>query len=283
MNANVNLAATVGALALLGTGFLLFLAALVLIQSLIARKRARARVVLAAMLLIAGAYAAAILVFSFASHEKILARGEEKHFCELDCHLAYSIANVTEARTLSGAPNQAPAQGVYTIVTLKTRFDETTIAPWRGNGLLNPNSRVLTLIDDRGNRYGPTIQTGTPLATPLRPGESYTTEVAFDLPADAKPATLLVNEAAWETHLVIGHENSPLHKRVKFQLLESSGFHEGLRRRSYRSGFGGLAGIALTRRAPLARSPGRSEKFSRTIHSHHRNICEAHAGRLRSS
>ena len=218
MNANVNLAAPVGALALLGTGFLLFLAALVLIQSLIARKRARARVVLAAMLLIAGAYAAAILVFSFASHEKVLARGEEKHFCELDCHLAYSIANVTEARTLSDAPNQAPAQGVYTIVTLKTRFDETTIAPWRGNGLLNPNSRVLTLIDDRGNRYGPTIQTGTPLATPLRPGESYTTEVAFDLPADAKPATLLVNEAAWETHLVIGHENSPLHKRVKFQL-----------------------------------------------------------------
>src|SRR5207237_10807937 len=109
MNANVNLAAPVGALALLGTGFLLFLAALVLIQSLIARKRARARVVLAAMLLIAGAYAAAILVFSFASHEKILARGEEKHFCELNCHLSYSIANVNEVMTLSDAPNHHPA------------------------------------------------------------------------------------------------------------------------------------------------------------------------------
>ena len=65
---------------------------------------------------------------------------------------------------------------------------------------------------------GVSSQTGTPLATPLRPGESYTTEVAFDLPADAKPATLLVNEAAWETHLVIGHENSPLHNKIRFQL-----------------------------------------------------------------
>ena len=218
MNANVNLAAPVGALALLGTGFLLFVAAIVLIQSMIARKPSRARVVLVAMLALAGAYAAAILVFSFVSHETVLARGEEKHFCELDCHLAYSIVNVTQAGTIEDGPNQTPARGAYTIVTLKTRFDETTIAPWRGNGLLSPNRRVLTLIDDRGNRYGPSRQTGTPLTTPLRPGESYITYVAFDLPLEMKPATLLVNEGEWETHLVIGHENSPLHKKVRFQL-----------------------------------------------------------------
>ena len=50
MNANVNLAAPVGALALLGMGFLLVVAAIVLIQSMIARKPSRARVVLVAML-----------------------------------------------------------------------------------------------------------------------------------------------------------------------------------------------------------------------------------------
>lgn len=27
-----------------------------------------------------------------------------------------------------------------------------------------------------------------------------------------------VNEGEWLTHLVIGHENSPLHKQTKFQL-----------------------------------------------------------------
>lgn len=218
MNTNVNLAAPVGALALLGTGFLLIVTALVLIQSLIVRKRVRAKIVLVAMLVIAGAYLAAILIFSFASHETVLARGQEKHFCELDCHLAYSVVNTRQTKTLADSPGQSTARGVYTVVTIKTRFDETTIAPWRGNGLLYPNSRVLMLLDERGNRYAPAAQSGTPMTSPLRPGESYTTEVGFDLPADVKSATLLINEGEWETRFVIGHENSPLHKKTKFQL-----------------------------------------------------------------
>jgi hypothetical protein len=218
MNTNVNLAAPVGALALLGTGFLLIVTALVLIQSLIVRKRVRAKIVLVAMLVIAGAYLAAILIFSFASYETVLARGQEKHFCELDCHLAYSVVNTRQTKTLAASPGQSTARGVYTVVTIKTRFDETTIAPWRGNGLLYPNSRVLMLLDERGNRYAPAAQSGTPMTSPLRPGESYTTEVGFDLPADVKSATLLINEGEWETRFVIGHENSPLHKKTKFQL-----------------------------------------------------------------
>lgn len=104
------------------------------------------------------------------------------------------------------------------MVTIKTRFDETTIAPWRGSGLLYPNSRVLTLVDERGNKYAPTSQSGTPLTTPLRPAESYTTEVVFDLPAEVKSPTLLINEGDWPTRLVIGHENSPLHGQTRFQL-----------------------------------------------------------------
>lgn len=218
MNTNVNLAAPVGALALLGTGFLLLVAMIVLVQSLIVRRRVRAKAVVIVMLAIAAAYLAAILIFSFASHEIVLARGEEKHFCELDCHLAYSVADTRQTKTLGDSQNQSTAKGVYTVVTIKTRFDETTIAPWRGNGLLYPNSRALTLVDQRGNRYAPLAQSGTPLTTPLRPGESYTTDIAFDLPPDLKNATLLINEGEWITHLVIGHENSPQHKRTKFQL-----------------------------------------------------------------
>jgi hypothetical protein len=60
--------------------------------------------------------------------------------------------------------------------------------------------------------------TSKPFTTPLRPGESYTTTLGFDLPAEAKPSTLLINEGEWETHLVIGHENSPLHRKTRFQL-----------------------------------------------------------------
>lgn len=218
MHTNVNLAAPVGALVLLGTAFVLFIAAIVLIQSLVVRKRTRAKTVLLAIAVIGAAYIGAILVFSFASHERVLARGEEKHFCELDCHLAYSISNTRQAKTIGDAPNQTTASGQFTVVTIKTRFDETTTALSRGNGLLYPNSRSLTLVDDRGNRYGPTVQFGTPLTTPLRPGDSYTTEVAFDLPNEVKPKTLLINEGDWITRLVIGHENSLLHKKTSFQL-----------------------------------------------------------------
>jgi len=218
MNTNVNLAAPIGALALLGTAFILVVSGTILIQSLIVRKRSRVKIVVLAMLAIVGAYLAAMLIFSFASHETVLARGQEKHFCEIDCHLAYSIVNTTQAKTIGAAPNQIAAEGQFTIITIRTRFDETTISPRRGNGLLYPNSRKLTLIDYRGNRFGLASQLGTPLTTPLRPGDSYTTDLAFDLPADAKLATLIINEGEWETYFVIGHENSPLHRQTKFQV-----------------------------------------------------------------
>jgi hypothetical protein len=218
MNTNVNLLAPIGVMAFLGTGFLLFVTALVLIQSLMVRKHGRAKFVLLVMLVIAGAYLAAILSFSLASHEKVLARGAEKYFCEVDCHLAYSIAGTRQSKTLGNPPGQTTAQGNYTVVTIKTRFDETTTSLRRGDALLYPNSRLLTLVDQNGNRYSPSSQTGTPLITPLRPGESYTTDVVFDLPANAKPATLLINEGDFVTHLIIGHENSPLHGKTSFQI-----------------------------------------------------------------
>ena len=85
MNTNVNLSAPLGAMAFLGTGFLFFVSALVLIQSLVVHKRGRAKFVLLVMLVIGGAYLGAILIFSLVSRERVLARGEEKHFCEIDC------------------------------------------------------------------------------------------------------------------------------------------------------------------------------------------------------
>jgi len=218
MHTNVNLAAPIGALALLGTGFILFVGLILLIHALIVRKGRRAKIFLPMILMIGFAYFAVMLIFSLLSHDKLLARGEEKHFCELDCHLAYSITKTQQAKTIGDTTNQSTAQGLFTIVTIQTRFDETTISPRRGNGLFYPNSRALTLVDERGNRYAAVAQSGMPLTTPLRPGETYTTEVAFDLPSDTKNATLLLNESDWITHLVIGHENSPLHKKTSFQL-----------------------------------------------------------------
>ena len=85
MYTNVNLAAPIGALALLGTGFILLVGAILLIQALIVRKSGRAKLCLALMLMFGFAYFGVMLIFSLVSHDKLLARGEEKHFCEIDC------------------------------------------------------------------------------------------------------------------------------------------------------------------------------------------------------
>ena len=228
MYTNVNLAAPLGVIALLGTGFLLLLTLLALIYSLFIKKFALTKIVAVALVVTIGIYAGVVLVFSLASSEKVLARGQEKHFCEIDCHLAYSLTETRQMKTIGSAPGQATANGMFTAVTIKTRFDEKTIGPNRGDGELFPNSRILTLVDDQGRKYSPSpaaqkaLETsgsaGTTLTTSLRPGGAYTTTVAFDLPADAQNATLLINEGDWITHFVIGHENSLLHKKTRFQI-----------------------------------------------------------------
>jgi hypothetical protein len=83
-----------------------------------ARKPKVARACL--LVLAAGAtlYLGLLLVFSLASRPHILARTQEKYFCEIDCHLAYSLLDV----------KTEPAAGAtHYVVTIRTSFDETTL------------------------------------------------------------------------------------------------------------------------------------------------------------
>jgi hypothetical protein len=225
---NVNLAAPLGAMAFLGTAFLILTGAIILGWSIVRRRFIQAKIVCAFLLVLGGGYLITALGFAITSHEFLLGPGEEKHFCELDCHLAYSIVAVEQRKSIGSAPHQLTAGGIFTLVTIKTRFDETTISANRGDGPLTPNDRKLTIVDELGRHFGPATQAqaalvaanaaGTVLTTPLRPGKSYVTTVVFDLPTDARSPTLLINEADWITHLLIGHENSPLHKKTRFQI-----------------------------------------------------------------
>jgi len=228
MYTNVNLLAPAGALLFLGTAFLIVCLSLLLIFSLIKKRSSLRKFSAVAIVLIAALYLSLLLIFSLSSSEKVLARGEEKHFCEIDCHLAYSVIDSRATKTLGAAPNQVNAKGMFRVVTIKTRFDETTISRTRGDALLYPNSRVLAVIDANGKQYFPSAegenllqglnQAGMPFTAPLRPGESYQTTVVFDLPADIQNPTLLIHEGEPETHFVIGHENSLLHKKTRFRI-----------------------------------------------------------------
>jgi len=228
MFTNGNLTAPISALAFLGAGLMVLLFALGFIYSALRKKSGLKRITVFALSSIAILYLGAMLGFSLRSREKFLSRGQEKYFCELDCHLAYSVKDVREAKTLGEEPDQISAEGMLRIVTIQTRFDEHTIGASRGNASLYPNSRVVFVVDEHGNRYFPSSEgqrilkasqaDGTPMTRKNRPGEAYTTTFVFDLPAKAQTPTLLIEEGELITHLLIGHENSPLHKKTKFQI-----------------------------------------------------------------
>ena len=233
MDTNVNLNAPIAALAMMAVCGLIFVAAVALVFSIVQRRAALAGAAVIAITAIGAGYLGLLLLFSFRSGDKVLAHGEEKYFCEMDCHLAYSIAHVRETEVLEnalnpGSINRVTAKGIFWLVTIQTRFDEKTISPTRGNEPLNPNPRIVYVLDEHGKRYLPSSEgqlllvrsqdPGKPLSTPIRPGENYTTTIVFDLPADVKNPTLLIQDDHPVTRLIIGHENSPFHKKIRFQL-----------------------------------------------------------------
>jgi hypothetical protein len=216
------------ALAFLGTGFLLFCALVGLAIALAFRKPRIARWIGAGGLTLALGYSALLLGCSLLSRERTLAPGGKKYFCEMDCHLAYSVSRTAAARALGRPPLLTGASGSYCVVTVRTWFDETTIASFRGNGPLTPNPRVAFLVDAAGKRYAPSSAgqkaweerhgPTTPFDRVLRPGESYETTLVFDLPAGASNPRLLVADPPGIENVLIGHENSPLHGKIYLAL-----------------------------------------------------------------
>src|SRR5205085_12166352 len=70
-------------------------------------------------------YVALLLIAGGTSKDRVLALGQEKHICEVDCHLAYSVVGVETG-------------GTRCTVTVKVRFDETTLSPHLGMAPLTP-------------------------------------------------------------------------------------------------------------------------------------------------
>lgn len=155
-----------------------------------------------------GAYLILIVVGSVTSRSRVLAPGEEKHICEIDCHLAYSVA----------AAKSDPLAGglVRHVVTVKVRFDEATISSRRSRtATLSPNRRYVALMDSEGNQYRGSTEG---LTRELVPGESYTTDIAFEVPMKATGLRLILRNADPETPFLIGHENGPFHAKTTFTL-----------------------------------------------------------------
>ncbi|HEX9014268.1 MAG TPA: hypothetical protein VF813_12150, partial [Anaerolineaceae bacterium] len=126
------------------------------------------------LLILAGGFVVYFLLlfaFSEASQDVTLDRGNEKYFCEIDCHLAYSV---TRVESVGEGPLRALA------VTVRTRFDENTISSHRPKDApLSPNPREVVLVDPAGRPHLPISTQGSPLGKELVPGQAYTTTLIF--------------------------------------------------------------------------------------------------------
>jgi len=208
---NMNFPAPMAVIGFLAASIGLFAAAAAVLIFWFARKPRLARV--AAFIIGAGAvlYFTLLLAFSASSQETVLSRGQEKYFCEIDCHLAYSVVDVKRT-------DQGPVADY--IITLRTRFDETTTSPNRPKGApLRPSPREVRLIDSAGHEYPAVSTVGTWLITPLIPAASYTTQLEFKIPHEASGLRLLIETVPdWPDRFVIGDENSLGHKKTYFSL-----------------------------------------------------------------
>jgi hypothetical protein len=188
------------------------------------RSRRCARIGGGAAVMVVACYLLLLCGVSLASSEKVLPAGGWKYFCEIDCHIGYSVSGAETTGVIGPAMRQASARGQFVVVRLKVWFDERTISPNRGDGPLTPNPRRVRLVDANGRVYagspegearlvGLKGEAGS-LRQPLRPGQSFLKDLVFEVPTGASGLRLLITEDDPETVLIIGHENSLLHRKI---------------------------------------------------------------------
>ncbi len=235
-------------LAFLGTVGLIALAAAAALWLGFRGRRDRARAVALLGGGLAGVYALVLVGVGLASKERVLPAGSEKYFCELDCHLAYVVTGVRGPHSLGDGATGRPGDGSSDwVVTIRTRFDETTISSRRPrDATLLPLPRRVELVGSDGRRYevadgeeraeraDPSLALGasradktdwtdgdmksTRLDQPLKPGESYLTTLRFALPAGVTPVRLFLADDVVVHRFLIGHERSPGHAPVYLAL-----------------------------------------------------------------
>jgi hypothetical protein len=217
------------ALAILGTAFILAVLGLIFVIALWRKMTWLAAAAAGTVLLMVAGYMLVLVGVSLTSHEKVLPIGGLKYFCEVDCHIAYSVEGAEETKAIGDEFHQTSANGRFIIVKLKTWFDPSSISPHRGNGPLRINPRRAVIVDGAGIEYSPSLAgqealaklrgATRPMPEGLRPGESYITDLVFDVPSDTQNARFLVeDDSSVPERILIDHENSFLHRKVYFAI-----------------------------------------------------------------
>lgn len=158
-------------------------------------------------------YFAMLLGFSLTSQERELVLDEPKEFCGFyfDCHMHTAVTGV---RTTKKIGNKT-AKGEFYIVAVKVSSDAK-------RATLGFGGLELFVVDDARNVYHPSTDVENPeppFTRPVGAGESFETEIVFDLPADVQDPRLDIHDDhGWIETLLVDDEDSLLHKRAYFKL-----------------------------------------------------------------
>lgn len=156
--------------------------------------------------LVAGGYLILMVVAALAAGETTLAPGAPKYICELDCHLAYTVVGVDR-------------DGRTARIQVQIAFDRATVRDGRDPAAaLTPGGRTIRLRDSQAREYKP-VEAGD-FARPLRPGESYTTDVVFDVEPAATGLILYITDSDPAKMVMIGSDNGPFRRPAGLLTLE---------------------------------------------------------------
>src|ERR1700686_5302659 len=125
----------------LGAVFVTCVSLLVSLYGVVRRSKPYVRIGGGVALTVVAGYMLLLCGVSLASSEKVLPAGGWKYFCEIDCHIGYSVSGVHTTSVIGPEFRQESAHGQFVIVRLKVWFDEHTISPNRGEGRLTPKAR----------------------------------------------------------------------------------------------------------------------------------------------
>jgi hypothetical protein len=159
-------------------------------------------------------YALALVTVSLSSPQHVLAMGEVRCFDEW-------CAAVQQVRQAPSIGNVKPQQASFTLVTLQVSSQAKRISQRAldaGVYLLDSSGAHYDISPNAQRALEAAGQAGQPLNSLIDPGGSFSYTAAFDLPAGAKELGLVMAHGAFPGIIVIGDEQSFLHKPTVVKL-----------------------------------------------------------------
>ncbi len=156
-------------------------------------------------------YAAVLLSVSLLSPQRVFAMHQDRCFDDW----CISVERVMQQSSVDVAPTVVRAHGTFYLVTVRISSHARAITQ-------RALDVQIYLLDVKGQHYDPASpgqqaldamgQGGRPLDSELAPGGSFTRTIVFDLPKSSSHLALGVTHGLFPDVLVIGSEQSFLHK-----------------------------------------------------------------------